>query len=57
MTEPTAGAAKIAIVGAGHVGVTLGVPRVLPVPLSAEERDGLHRSARAVRAVIDRLSL
>lgn len=32
-----------------------GVIRVLPVPLSAEEHDGLHRSARAVRAAIDHL--
>jgi L-lactate dehydrogenase len=34
-----------------------GVLRVLPVPLSGEERDGLYRSARAVRAVLDRLGL
>jgi L-lactate dehydrogenase len=34
-----------------------GVLRVLPVPLSGDERDGLYRSARAVRAVIDRLGL
>jgi L-lactate dehydrogenase len=34
-----------------------GVLRVLPVPLSEEERDGLRCSARAVRAVIDRLDL
>ncbi len=34
-----------------------GVLRTLPVPLSAEERAGLHRSAREVRAVIDRLGL
>jgi len=33
-----------------------GVLRVLPVPLSPEEHDGLHRSARAVRTVIDRLA-
>ena len=95
-----AGTAKIAIVGAGHVGVTLasariieavlydehqvlpvssllagyagisdaclsvpsvvnhtGVLRVLPVPLAEDERDGLHRSARAVRTVIDQLGL
>jgi L-lactate dehydrogenase len=32
-----------------------GVLRMLPVPLSAEEHDGLHRSALAVRTVIDRL--
>ena len=32
-----------------------GVLRALPVPLSGDERDGLHRSARAVRTVIDRL--
>jgi L-lactate dehydrogenase len=34
-----------------------GVLRVLPVPLSEDERDGLHRSARAVRAVIDHIGL
>ena len=34
-----------------------GLLRVLPVPLSAEERDGLHRSARAVRTVLGRLGL
>jgi L-lactate dehydrogenase len=34
-----------------------GVLRVLPVPLSGDERDGLHRSARAVRGVIDGLRL
>jgi L-lactate dehydrogenase len=34
-----------------------GVLRVLPVPLSDDERDGLHRSARAVRSVIDQLGL
>ena len=34
-----------------------GVQRVLPVPLSGEERDGLHRSARTVRAVPDKLAL
>ena len=34
-----------------------GVLRVLPVPLSAAERDGLHRSAAAVRAAIDQLGL
>jgi L-lactate dehydrogenase len=34
-----------------------GVQRVLPVPLSGEERDGLHRSARTVRAVLDKLAL
>jgi L-lactate dehydrogenase len=39
------------VVGSG------GVLRVLPVPLAAEEHDGLHRSAQAVRAVIDRLDL
>lgn len=32
-----------------------GVLRVLPVPLSEDERRGLHRSAHAVRAVIDQL--
>ena len=34
-----------------------GVLRVLPVPLSADERDGLHRSAAAVRAAMDKLGL
>ena len=34
-----------------------GVLRVLPVPLSADEHDGLHRSALAVRAVVDKLGL
>jgi L-lactate dehydrogenase len=34
-----------------------GVLRVLPVPLSGEERDGLQRSARAVRAAIEQLGL
>jgi len=34
-----------------------GVLRALPVPLSGDERDGLHRSARAVRTVIVRLGL
>ena len=34
-----------------------GVLKVLPVPLSEDERVGLHRSARAVRAVIDPLEL
>ena len=34
-----------------------GVSRALPVPLSGDERDGLHRSARAVRTVIDGLGL
>jgi L-lactate dehydrogenase len=34
-----------------------GVLRTLPVPLSRDERDGLHHSARAVRAVIDQLGL
>ena len=34
-----------------------GVQRVLPVPLSGEERDGLHRSAQAVRTVLDKLEL
>jgi malate/lactate dehydrogenase len=58
MTSSAAGTAKIAIVGAGHVGVTLaGVLRVMPVPLSEDERNGLHRSARAVRSVIDQLGL
>jgi L-lactate dehydrogenase len=32
-----------------------GVLRVLPVPLSAAGREGLHRSARAIRAVLDQL--
>jgi L-lactate dehydrogenase len=32
-----------------------GVLRALPVPLSADERKGLHRSAAAVRATIDKL--
>ena len=34
-----------------------GVLRALPVPRSGDERDGLHRSARAVRTVIVRLGL
>jgi L-lactate dehydrogenase len=34
-----------------------GVLRVLPVPLSEMERDGLQRSARAVRAAIEQLGL
>jgi L-lactate dehydrogenase len=34
-----------------------GVLRVLPVPLSQDEHDGLHHSARAVRAVIEQLGL
>jgi L-lactate dehydrogenase len=34
-----------------------GVFRKLPVPLSGDERDGLHRSARAVRTVVDGLGL
>jgi L-lactate dehydrogenase len=34
-----------------------GVLRTLPVPLSGNERDGLERSARAVRTVIDQLRL
>jgi L-lactate dehydrogenase len=34
-----------------------GVCRALPVPLSGDEHDGLHRSARAVRTVIDGLGL
>ena len=34
-----------------------GVFRALPIPMSGDERDGLHRSARAVRAVIDSLGL
>jgi L-lactate dehydrogenase len=51
---------------AGISGVCLSVPTVvnrtgalhtLPVPLSEDEHDGLHRSARAVRAVIDKLGL
>jgi L-lactate dehydrogenase len=34
-----------------------GVHEVLPVPLSAEERDGLHRSADAVRSVMRTVGL
>jgi L-lactate dehydrogenase len=34
-----------------------GVLRVLPVPLSEGEREGLQRSARTVRAVLDKLGL
>jgi L-lactate dehydrogenase len=34
-----------------------GLLRVLPVPLSAHEREGLQRSARTVRAVPDQLGL
>jgi L-lactate dehydrogenase len=34
-----------------------GVERAMPVPLSDEERAGLQQSARAVRAVIDKLAL
>jgi malate/lactate dehydrogenase len=34
-----------------------GIQRVMPVPLSGEERDGLHRSAHTVRAVLDKLEL
>lgn len=34
-----------------------GVLRQLPVPLSQDERDGLHHSAQAVRAVIEQLGL
>ena len=34
-----------------------GVLRVLPVPLSPDERGGLQRSARAVRAAIDQVGL
>lgn len=34
-----------------------GVQRMLPVPLSREERDGLHRSAHTVRVVLDKLGL
>jgi L-lactate dehydrogenase len=34
-----------------------GVQRLLPVPLSDGERHGLHQSARAVRAAIDKLGL
>lgn len=34
-----------------------GVLKVLPVPLSEDERVGMHRSARTVRAVIDSLDL
>jgi L-lactate dehydrogenase len=34
-----------------------GVLRVMPVPLSEDERNGLHHSARAVRSVIDQLGL
>jgi hypothetical protein len=34
-----------------------GVLGVLPVPLSGGERAGLHRSAGAVRAALDKLGL
>ena len=34
-----------------------GLLRVLPVPLSGDEREGLQRSARTVRAVLDQLGL
>ena len=34
-----------------------GLLRVLPVPLSAHEREGLQRSARTVRTVLDDLGL
>ena len=34
-----------------------GVLRVLPVPLSEDEREGLQHSARTVRAVLDKLGL
>jgi L-lactate dehydrogenase len=34
-----------------------GVQRVLPVPLSDEEKQGLQQSARAVRSAIDKLDL
>jgi L-lactate dehydrogenase len=34
-----------------------GVQRVLPVPLSVEESEGLYRSADAIRTVIDKLGL
>jgi L-lactate dehydrogenase len=34
-----------------------GLLRVLPVPLSGHEREGLQRSARTVRAVLDQLGL
>jgi L-lactate dehydrogenase len=33
------------------------VRRMLPVPLSGEELDGLHHSARMVRVVLDKLGL
>ncbi len=34
-----------------------GVQRLLPIPLSEDERHGLHQSAHAVRSAIDKLSL
>jgi hypothetical protein len=34
-----------------------GLLRVLPVPLSRDERESLQRSARTVRAVLDQLGL
>jgi L-lactate dehydrogenase len=34
-----------------------GVQRLLPVPLSDQERHGLHQSARAVRSAIDKLGI
>jgi L-lactate dehydrogenase len=34
-----------------------GLLRILPVPLSGDEREGLQRSARTVRAVLDQLGL
>jgi L-lactate dehydrogenase len=51
-----AGLADVCLSVPSVVGRT-GVLRMLPVPLSADEHDGLHRSARAVRTVIDQLDL
>jgi L-lactate dehydrogenase len=34
-----------------------GLLRVLPVPLSEDERDGLQHSARTIRAELDKLGL
>jgi malate/lactate dehydrogenase len=33
-----------------------GVPWVRPIPVCGDEREGLHRSAHAIRAVIDKLA-
>ena len=51
-----AGLSEVCLSVPSVVGRT-GVLRMLPVPLSAEEHDGLHRSAQAVRTVIDRLHI